>query len=441
MSRCKKIISCLLFVLGIMSTSSCSSSLKEVTINSLKEGLQFLSQKKNYTFQYVNASDNSNCYIMFESKSIGFKVDGQDDKQYHYIKDRKGIYPLTYGDQYIAGEYLRDSSDKLFTSLWDNSFYSTLYGVEKEYVNSIDDSLSELTITNKRYKVALTKTLGYSDSDYLDVEYIKCSYQDNTLHFEIKLLKKNATIYRLMNLNSTVNEDVQSYLKNGGKVFTPSNELSKFRTLIRGNNFTRDIYDINTKSYVGLEVFHQHYFYSEIYAYNSGSGAVELNQKVNNEHNFDLYGCYNFDTTGSVKTAITNISLYPNASYETPNIELMYHYPTYLSILDNLQFLKEGAIEQGSYQSVGKTYLIKDMVYIYDFIYNFSFDSSYDPSIYTPQSLALDIDIQNQDSDSKITFIYYFTYGNSLYEVIVPLYHFNSSNIPLLDDIYTRFNG
>lgn len=434
---------CSILLLAI-SVTSCdgSASNKEVEIHSLSDGLKYLNTKKNYTLKYFsNTTDSDACYLMFDSKSIGFKVDSNPNRQYHLIQDKGGIYPLTYDEGYVSGEYLKDSDNQLYKSLWNNTIYTTLLGVETDYVNSISSSISELVITNKKYKMAFIETLGYTSTDYTNVDYIKCLFEDNTLKFELKILNSKAITYTLENLNTTTNNDVETYKKNGGSVFIPGKELQGLRRLIRTNNFTRDIYDVIEKTFVGCEIFTEDYFYSELYGSNSGSGSMEMVQAANADHKFDLYGCYNFNTVGSVQTAVTNITFYPVASYETPDITLMYHYPSYLKILDNLQLLKKGHLEDAGYTPTGESYITYDNYYIYDFIYNFSFENSYDPSTFIPYALEIDIDLKETDEESLITFVYYFTYSSSLYSVIVPLRDFNCSNIALLDVMHTRLNG
>ncbi len=414
---------------------------KEFNITSLKQGLKYLNTKKNYTISYQTASGD-HCSLFFEKKSIGLKIENKNgSQQLHYIQDKKGIYPLQYNETYIPGEYILNENQERYTSLWDNSFYQTLLGVESDYINNLDDKVNDLAVTNKKYKVAIIKTLGFTDTDYPNVDYIKCSYKDQSLSFEIKMLNKNPIAYKVSSLNSTINQDVKTYLKQGGKVFTPSNELSTMRSLIRSNNFTRDIYDINEKRYIGCEIFHPNYFYSEIYGSGFGSGAMELNQKANNDHNFDLYGCYYFDTKGSVQGKVNSVSFYPYAAYEKPDVVEMYHYPTYLQILDNLQYFKEGHLDSTKYTPTGKTYIIEDLYYIYDFIYNFSFESSYDPQTCIPYGLEVDIALNEDASLNKITFVYSFHYQNKLYSVLVPLYNFNNSSIELLDEMYSRLNA
>lgn len=441
-----KLLNCLFLTLGVISFVGCtplgisSSHLKEeIKTASLKEGLQYLNTKKNYTFQCDNGSYSTS--VLFDENSIGYKFDGHDEMQVHYIQDKKGIYSLTYENKYLASEYLKDEENVNYTSIWDNSFCITLLGVETDYINSIDEALQEITITNKTYKMHFIQALGYSDTDYLNVEYLKCSYVEDSLQFELKILKGNSLIYKLKDLNVTYNEDVEKYIAEGGQVYTPNEDLSAMRTLLRSNNFSRDIYDINEKTFNGIEIFNPHYFYSEIYSYGSGSGAMPLVQKANSNHNFDLYGCYQFTTTGSIKRSITGISFYPNPSYEEPDVISMFHYPTFLSILDNLQYMQEGFVEGAEYVPNGDTYVIENMTFIYDFIKNFSFDQVYNPTDFKPYRLAVDLEIYSKDKDSRVTFIYFFTYNNSLYEVIVPLYNFNNSNVEFFENVYAEYNS
>lgn len=253
-----KLLNCLFLTLGVISFVGCtplgisSSHLKEeIKTASLKEGLQYLNTEKNYTFQCDNGSYSTS--VLFDENSIGYKFDGHDEMQVHYIQDKKGIYSLTYENKYLASEYLKDEENVNYTSIWDNSFCITLLGVETDYINSIDEALQEITITNKTYKMHFIQALGYSDTDYLNVEYLKCSYVEDSLQFELKILKGNSLIYKLKDLNVTYNEDVEKYIAEGGQVYTPNEDLSAMRTLLRSNNFSRDIYDINEKTFNGIE--------------------------------------------------------------------------------------------------------------------------------------------------------------------------------------------
>ena len=426
----------------LLSLASCGEA-KMGAINSLKDGFLALNTQRNYTFNY--SLNNIDYKILFTDKSIGFTSDIDKTSIYHYIQDKKGIYPLNYCDEEFApGEYLKDNENNNYQSLWDNSFYKTMYHVETDFVKSIGEDISELVITNKQYKINLIQSLGFADSQYININSITAKYQNNSFFFEIAMQKMSKPlVFTMQNLNKTKDEAVEQFLGSGGKHLTPDSELTNMRDLLRGNNFRRLIHDVNKNEFVGTEVFTEDYFYSELDTSSGGSGAMECVQAANETHpDFDLLGCYNFNANGTLhKQNMQSVTFFPTAMYETPNIVEMYHYPTYLKLLDNLQYVKEGAFEEYEYQCEGKSYVVKNDALILDFVKNNSFDQAYDPSTYAPAGLQIDIFTSYRGEEyNKITFIYYFRYGGRLYPVVVPFYAFGKANVPLLDAYHKLLN-
>lgn len=429
-----------ILLLGVLLLTGCQAN-KNIEINSLKNGLLFLNTSKNYTLE-IESSAYGTCSYIFTKNSIGFSASRKSSAMFAYIKDKKGIYTLNYDNGYVPGEYLLDEANKKITNLWSGDIHQTLYGVETSYINNLSNDITTLDVTNKNYKMAFIKTVGYQIADYVNVDSLVINYTDDVLTFSLKMsTKKVSEVYRLVNPNTSKNEEVETFLKNGGKALTLSSSLNKVRELVKCNNFLRYIYDIGTHDYIGIEIFNERYFYSEITSYNYGSGAMAMNQKANELHNFDLYGCYNFSINTSIVNAnVSNVGFYSTPMYQKPDIVEFYHYPTYLNILSSMQYVKKGEVDGSPYTYEGESYYFDQISMVYDFVSNFSIDRSFDPNEYVPYAVGIDFINEDADKDCFVTFVYYFTYGSLLYAMPIPLTNFNNSNVALLDAIYDAYN-
>lgn len=422
-------------------TSSSINSLTPVTISSLKEGMVALNSLNNYTLDLYNGDSvlSSRVYLK-DSIGVVSKVDKNLTEI--LIEDDKGIYPLKYYRGFKAGEYYLDQNNNKIQDLWNSELVTTLYNVENEYINSISSDINELELTNKRYKLAFIKSVGYSAVDYASLENINVLYDNNELIFKVKFsTSPREIVYKYHSFNSSINEDVETYLSGGGTSFIPNRDLSEIRRLMLSSNYTRDIYDISSPLPVGKELFNPHYFYYETSGGSSGQGALEMNQKANENHpDMDLYGCYTYVLTGSLSKGFSDVSFFPNASYNKPIIEEMYHYPMYMKLWNNLQFIEEGMVEEGGYANMGTSYHISDINLIEDFAVNFSIDQSFPLNTCVPFGLGIEFTPQGSDANTIITFVYCFSYFGTTYAMKIPFTSFGVSNIEILDEVYLTYN-
>ena len=164
---------------------------------------------------------------------------------------------------------------------------------------------------------------------------------------------------------------------------------------------------------------------------------VQIHQKANEEHDFDLYGCYSYILYGNLKSGFNDASFYTTPSYTKPNIEEMYHYPVYMNLWNNTQFIEKGVVDNTDYEVEGEAYHVSNLSYIVDFATNFSIDQSFPFDEFVPFGLGININYYDgQDEYSTITFMYCFTYQKNKYIMPIPFYNFGVSNIKVLDDIY-----
>ena len=410
-----------------------------VEIYTLKQALIYINKKKNYTFETNSAQYGKISYI-FTENALGVTMSRKTSGLSAYIKDEQGIYPLNYESGYVAGEYILDESGNKVTDLYGGSIYPTLYGVETSYINSVSDTTNNVEITKKDYKMKLISTLGFTSTDYLSVNKIFATFVEGKLTFNIQM--SNASYkFDLTNVGTSKIDDVDLFLESGGHSLELDGTLKKARELIKGDNFTRDIYSFDTEGYTGIEVFNPRYFYTAMNSATSGSGVIEANQKANATHSMDLYGCYMFQAEGDLNDINgCEVGMFAQPMFDRPDVAEYYHYPTYLKILGNMQFVKEGAYDTKGYTYQGSSYYFDNMTYVYDFVANFSIDQSFATDTYVPEAIGIDISLADNDSACKVTFIYYFTYVGTTYVMPIPLRDFGSSNYVALDYLYNMYN-
>ena len=432
-----------LLLIPLLLFTSCnqpvSTTLTPVSINSLKEGLMTLATLKNYRIDYVSNNETVFSYI-FTEKSIG--IDSTNNEYINtLIEDENGIYELKYHNGFKPGEYKKDVDSNNIKDLWNCELSHNLYGKNIDYINSISDNETSIKITDKKYKISIIQTLGYTTDDYVLLNSITSTYQNNKIIFEISFENNDPYTFIASSFNQATNNSVERFLSEGGKAFVPNSDLLDFRRVMCASNFSRKIYDFNSESYTGIELFNPHYFYYETTGTNFGQGSLEMNQKANTEHPQDLYGCYPFVLTGSLDKGFTNPSFYSTPNYTKPIIEEMFHYPIYMSLWNNLQFIEEGVVEGSSYEVIGNAYHISNPYYIMDFAINFSIDQSFPFKDFVPTGLGINMDFYDeQDYASEVTFMYCFKYNKKDYVMPIPLYNFGASNIDILDEIYELYN-
>lgn len=433
-----------IFLAGCQKGKSLSSSIESsevaIVMNSLREALTYLKDEKNYSYSYIDKDEKSHSIIFNEDKVIFSNQDGKSSIS-SYIQDDEGVFHLTYEDDYQPGEYLVDDNGDKITDLWSSSYLPSVYKKGESLINGLSDE-SEVTITDKPYKMAFIQTLGYSSKDYVNVNYLKAKFADGVLTFDLSMVDLETSI-TVSDYGVAKNQEINDLVKDGIKGATFEDRLLDFRRLMKMNNYIREIYDFETTSYTGYELFNEHYFVSELYKGSAAYGSMEMNQKGDEEHHpgVDLFGCYSFYTDAKMsETTLETIHFYSFPSFERPSIEEYYHYPCYLSLLKNMEFIHAGMIQGMSYIPKGKIYHIYNKALIENFAVNFSIDQTYALDVCVPYALGIDINLKATDQSSIITFLYCFTYKKSKYVMPIPFTSFGHANVELLDSIYEEYN-
>lgn len=413
---------------------------KMATIECLKDGLEFIRKNKNFTLSYKSSTLGTVSYT-FEEKAIGRNATLSSNALSAYIEDEFGVYHLGYDNKYVAGEYLVDSNGERIKSVWDKNITPNLYGLGENLFKTLSENSENYSFKDKEYKMSFIKSVGLTEEDYVNVNYLTASFVDGRVVFILNIEgEATSRFYYLEKPGKTVNEDVKDFLASDLGAFSPDENLSELRRLMRTNNFIRQMYNITKGTYDGMELFNEHYFYTEQYGSNAGSGCVSFHQAANEDHSVDLKGCYYFTTAGSYKDGLTKISLMSQPYNDNPDITKVYHYPTFLKVLDSLEYFKEGSAEETSYTPKGECYHVTNNSLLVDFINNFSLNLAYDPAEFVPLNFEVDIRKGTSDSSTTITFVYNFLYGNTVYSDIMPFSSFGNAKISLLDNVYNTYN-
>lgn len=437
------LITLLPLILSIFNISSCNNENSfNSSLKTVKNYLLYLNENKNYTFE-IYYDDEIYFLIEFEEKGIAYSIDADtkfDSYFSGYIQDDKGIYQInrdsdTYSQstRLIGGEYLKDDDGNYYTSLWDDSYFETLFN-KFTFISSIDEDATTYKITNKTFLLKLIYLLNLETKDFGNLKDVTCSFlDDGTFNINLPISSHNYDIH-VTNIGTTNIEEIDEYLDDENGAYSPSIDLLDFKDLISANNYTRKVNELSDGSLLGYELFNEHYFYSETTSSGYGNGWIGLESET-----YGLSGSYSFTLTGTLEGGFTNVGIILTPVSTSSDIPLGYHYPSYLKILNNIEFFKKGMIEIEDYDIKGNTYYTTNSTFVNDFVTNFSIDQSFDTETYIPYALAVDIDV-SYSSDDSITFFYYLVYDGSLAVMNFEFFNFGNSNIVLLDQIYNTYN-
>lgn len=400
----------------------------EANISNLKDAVNYVTKKKNFTLSYVSSSNNHE--FIFTDKSIGVISEEYPYIDDIHIQDKNGVYRLRYNnDKFIAGEL-----SPLGDSLWDDGFRNTLYKASNSFVSDIGDKTS-YTVKDKDFKLKYSLTIGYTVEQYANIDSLTLSYyvKDEKPYLRFSLIYLgNEIIYDAHHFGNSENKVVDDFLSKGGKPLEIDDELASTRDLIKGNNFIQPSYYFGEEEsgYIGESYFNPHYYMFAYYSGGFGYGAISLNSSE-----YNLRGCYYFTLDTSTPGATP--SLLNRPLYEEPDVVEYYHYPSYLALWNNLEYLTKWTNQDmGGYTKTGKGYYLTNTSLLNDFAYNFSISDNFEGQ----RPLALAIDYTTLEGERIIYFYYKFSLQGYIYVLPIPLYGFGKANIPILDQVYDAFN-
>ena len=449
--KLNKFIKFILAIGGAVSLSGCEKNkepevpveeeevLNPVAINSLYDGMVAMYQTKNYTFKIIRKEGSSaakSYTLKFKQDFVGY--DGYKMSDFKgAINDGSGIFNVSYEDDYIISEYLRNSEGAIATSLWDNSVVHTMYGIGGQYIKkNITSNITSITITDKNYIIGFMETFGYDSTVFGSVNSLKASYEEGTVSFAFSLALSTKVYYtiKLADVGTTTSEHLKEFKASGKKVFTPHQDLSEMRRLLKLDNFAHKIYTIyeGEGSYTGYEFFTPYYFITtSLQNTNVGNGYMELDHKADESNiNQDMYGIYMFSV--SVVDKEYNFDFSSIVYNTTPEIEKCLHYPSFLKLLTNLEYVKEGNLRDSDYvydSSSVKRYYFTEQFLVNDFANNFSIYQNFEDCTALGVSIELDLEHEN-DADKNIVFhcIVQHTVDGTIYDIVLPLLWFGAAN-------------
>ena len=417
-----------------------------IDIKTIKDGLTVLNTKTNYTLtSSFKGNDQfiTQAPIKFTKNFIGRDNEDRANTDLK-IKDNTGIYRLSYDGGFVSGEYLKDKNGHNYTSLYDNSIVSTMYGVCTDYVNSISASETSLVISNKSYKLAFIKTVGFQETDYSKVNSLSVTFlYDGHVTFYLNMNDSSRYTYQIVDHGTTKSTNYETFINNNGKAYTPSTELAEFRTLLRSNNFMQNLFyfDLEQENYGFYYLrycFAPHYFYSyTITDPSSMSGYIEAESTE-----YQIKGIYGFSVVNNKIDSVNTANAYSSK----PDIVAFQHYPSLLKILDDLQYIHQGSLDGAREDFEGSTkYYFTNEYYIKDFEKNFSLDQS---SFVEFENAGVEIEINlnyaNPSNDNIVEpvmcFHYLFKYGTMTFDYPFPIFGFGKATMNAFDVLYDTLN-
>ena len=440
-NKTKKILFTFSVIAASLPFSGCKDEPKPepFVVDSLKNGLIALNITDNYTMSCSGNRIVSHTRIFLKNSISLFYKDRKSYDKIYYQDGDKGVYSIAYnGQKYVGSSYYSDMPK----DVWSGKYFSTMKGVETDFVNSVDKSTSTLKITNKSYRTAFLKTVGYSAIDYVNLDDLIASYNNGKLY--VKMYFKNLEYnFVFSDFGTSTNSVLETFLKNGGKPYELTAEHNEIITRMKSNNYEQQIYQFGetpeTTGYVGKNYFNPNYYYTNYYGSLLASGHIALDGRESASGIYsDIYGCYQFVLDYNQEKPEDILSLSPIVYYDEPDIPTFYNYPSNLMIWDHMEYLLDWnriIFPTSGYSLLGKGYCITDPTMIYDIQNNFGIISSFDGA----SPIAVGIDFYSQKSetgrDVYIIFVCKFAYGGYEYYMPFPFQNFGNVDNVLLDAV------
>ncbi len=411
---------------------------------SLYEGISLMATTKNYTIHQLVDGDVYKSYVVSRC-AIGVSGVKELEDTNFYVVSGKGLFKVTYDEEYRRSEYILDEDGNYITDLWNTNYVKTTYGVNPDEVIT-DKSATSINIKNRDFKQGLLGILGLKSTSYADIEYVKASF-DGTLNFELKYFSSDTIYtYEADKFGTSSIDYAKTLIEHNVGAFVPNDDLKYMRSLIKGNNFKLDSYDVIEEGYYAQEWLNPQYWYSSYGNY----GYCRLDHAADKtvDGDVDAKGIYMFQVSDG------KLGFYSNPIDDAPTIAEFENYPSRMSTLSNMQYINEGEYEDiQDYEYQGEAYYLTNKTYVLDVLSHFALNPSTatDGSIFqlaTPKAIVMDINIdplydENDEASEKstITYIYVFEYSNKTYQMYLPMHSFGLANITSLDAYLETFNN
>lgn len=426
----------LLVSCGGTSTSSSlqsdPSSLPSDYNTSVKNYLKALKSIHNYTIaEVVSSSETSAINFIQISYMQNAYYYSFGESTYGYIASSDGVYGVSMKNNDLVGsELLLDENNTPYRSVWDTNLITGFSSFDEEQIDSLEDG-TKVEIKGKKNKVALLNMLGLGTNYYASINKLTGAItKTGKLLITLSVNYSSTTVVTIEatvdSLLSTTIPEIDDYLAKGGTYFVVDEDLAKARTLMQGNNYTHYYYSENRK--VGTEYFNQDYYFinwDSSYAASSGlllvsQGLIGIDHKKDPNTGTLLNGSYLVSLNGNQP----QISL--STPYnQDPNIPVVYHYPSFLSLWGDLQYFDEDVIPN----DMDVYYVTDDAVIMNDFVANFSLEDSTANVSLSKLHMGF-ADIDNEQDKQTVRFELETSGGTLSYDFV----NFGSTRIPAFDD-------
>lgn len=410
---------------------------QKVNVHNAKTALQAINQSKNFSLKYSGSYYKEHTYY-FTDKSIGLVSTEYPELTDIYYYDGKGTFEITsFDNDYVGSEY------RTKKSVWNSGLYPTLKGVATSYINALDGSKNNFSITNKEYYIAFAKLMTGDSTDAVYIDSFNVSYSQENKSLTYNLTFKNKAItYIASNFYSTKNPIVEYFKEGGKKAFKAPKELKDMKNAMLSNNYVQSVYQMGeTESSTGFfydYIFNPHYWAWYIRSNNNMTGYISLNcpEEVDGDDPHPaLKGIYPFNIIDG------KISMTPKDASGTENtsiIEFM-DYPSRISLWDNIHKFTEADEDMFTdVELLGKGYYTTDERLVVEFCNNFNMEGAFPGQ--DPQTLLADISYDEEGNLDMIVFYYYFKYSGVTYNYPIPFYNFGKANISVMDIVYNKYH-
>ena len=412
-------------------SSTLTTSIPPIEVKSLKTALLAINTNKNYTIEYSGDLLKPHSYY-FTDVSISRHSPQYLDTDISYYFDGTGTYQINYfNNNYVSSEYRI-----MEKTPWEYSEVKTMFNIDTDYVNSINDTVSELTITSKTYRIGFLEMIGKDVSEFVNLQSLVALYNyDQSVKFTMVLSEKTY-LYIVKDFHKTNDPIVTEFVGNKqGKVYELNDNWKAIRSAFKKDNYCQDIYYFGEteeeSGFVATNYFNTKYFYYKYFDMPKYStGYIPVNLPDNN-----AYGTYQFAIDESTTPASLNIGSMVSDSRDLSDI---LNYPSRLYLWQNMQFFTKFDSESIQISGLSENAIqTSDTYTLMNFANNFDIDSSFSGQI--PYSLVIDYVFKNNEV-SKCNFYYIFSLSGLYYLMPIPFHDFGKAYSNIVEQAYTMLN-
>lgn len=206
---------------------------------------------KNYTLTTTYQDEKNEDNVIYFTENAYFVK--EKNNQYGYISNNDGIYSVNLFHRKLVPSVLLEQKN----NLWESELFHSLNKFNIHFISDNEKVIikDKMTILNHMKMILLDVSL------YSTIQNLEVTYQENNVQFSLNYKNKKSDITLLTNLNKTKIQEVDDYLKNGGKQYEPTSEQKQIKQLFSKFNYKRACLDNDNETIIGYEWYNPNYFY------------------------------------------------------------------------------------------------------------------------------------------------------------------------------------